>query len=349
MNRKPVLAGMGLCALLVSSCGSKIQQEQSIQENVIPVKLQVLEQGKDQTAILASGQFSTDDEATLSFKNGGVISKMLVEEGDAVKAGQLLAMLDLAEIDAGVRQATLAQEKAERDYQRAYQLYHDSVATLEQMQNAQTALEIARQQLKAVAFNRRFSEIRATLSGYVLQRFANEGQVAGPGMPVLKINGAHKGDWLLKVGVSDRQWAVISEGDRAVIHSDALPGRTLDAYVFKKEEAIDPSSGTFAIHLKIRDKQTNSLASGLFARAEIYPSGHAVNSWTIPYDALLEGDAGKGFVFVTNDRRTAIKKEVKISDLRKNKVVITAGLEQAKYLIISGSPYLNEGSEIQVQ
>ncbi len=348
MNRKLVLAGTGLVlAVLASSCGSKIQQEQTIREDIIPVKLQVLEQDHDQSAILASGQFSTDDETVLSFKNGGVISRILVKEGDAVKAGQLLATLDLAEIDAGVRQATLAREKAERDYQRAYQLYQDSVATLEQMQNAKTALEVARQQLNAIAFNRRFSEIRANLSGYVLQKFVNEGQVVGAGMPVLQINGAHKGDWLLKVGVSDRQWARINEGDSAVVHSDALPGKTLGAYVYKKEEAIDPASGTFVIQLKIRNKQTDGLASGLFARAEIYPSNHSVRSWVIPYDALLEGDEGKGYVFVTNDRRTAMKTEVRIGDLRKDKVVITAGLEKAKYLIVSGSPYLDEGSEIK--
>ena len=350
MNRKPVLAGIVLlCLMLAVSCKNSQPQEQPNELDRIPVKLQVLEKGHDREAIRASGLFSTDDETVLSFKNGGVIRSILVKEGDAVKEGQLLATLNLTEIEAGVQQAKLSEEKAERDYRRAYQLYRDSVATLEQMQNARTALDVARQQLKTAAFNRQFSEIRATVSGYVLQRFAEAGQVVGPGIPVLRINGAHRHDWVLKVGVSDGQWALISTGDSAVVHCDALPDKVLHASVFKKEEGIDPSSGTFIIHLKISDQAVPGLASGLFAKAEIFPSKKISGTWMIPYDALLEGDQGKGYVFVTNDRKTARKVEVTVESFKQDRVLVTAGLEQARYLIVSGSPYLNDGSEINVQ
>ncbi len=350
MNRRLVFPGIGvLCAMLAFSCGNSRRPDEKVQEDIIPVKVQTLKQGSDGSVIRASGLFTTDDETILSFKNGGVINSILVKEGDAVKAGQLLATLNLTEVNAGAQQAALAKEKAERDYQRAYKLYKDSVATLEQMQNARTAMEVAGQQLKAVTFNRRFSEIRATVSGYVLQRFANEGQVVGPGTPVLQINGAGKGEWLLKVGVSDRQWAAISKGDRASVQSDALPGKPLQAFVFKKSEGIDPSSGTFSIHLKISDKKVPAIASGMFAKAEIYPSEKKANTWTIPYDALLDGDGGTGYVFITNDGKHAEKIEVQVSEIRKDRVLITGGLEHAKYLIVSGSPYLNEGSEIKIQ
>lgn len=338
-----------LSVMLAFSCGNKKHQDKQVQEDVIPVKLQELEQGSDGAVIHASGLFTTDDETVLSFKNGGVINKIYVKEGDAIKEGQLLATLNLTEINAGAQQAALAEEKAERDYQRASKLYRDSVATLEQMQNARTALDVARQQLRAATFNRRFSEIRATVSGYVLQRFANEGQVVGPGTPVLQVNGAGDGEWLLKVGVSDRQWAAISRGDRASVQSDALPGKMLDASVFKKSEGIDPASGTFLIHLKIKGKAGAALASGMFAKADIFPSRKAAGVWSIPYDALLDGDGGSGYVFITNDRQTASKVAVQVGEIRKDKVLITAGLENAKYLVVSGSPYLNDGSKIKVQ
>jgi multidrug efflux pump subunit AcrA (membrane-fusion protein) len=100
-----------------------------------------------------------------------------VKEGDAIKKGQVLAVLDLTEINAQVTQATLAFEKAERDYKRLSNLYRDSVVTLEQFQNAGTGLDIAREQLTAARFNRTFSEIRASENGYILRKFVNEGQV----------------------------------------------------------------------------------------------------------------------------------------------------------------------------
>src|SRR5690606_38070776 len=138
------------------------------------------------------------------------------------------------EVNAMVTQAKLALQKAERDFERAQNLYRDSVATLEQMQNAKTALDLARQQATGAEFNQQYSEIRATSSGVVLQKFANDGQVVGPGIPVLMINGANAAKWMLKVAVSDQQWAAISVGDKAEVISDVLPDTKMEATVFKK-------------------------------------------------------------------------------------------------------------------
>ena len=66
----------------------------------------------------------------------------------------MLATLNLTEVNAAAEQASLAYQKAERDYERASNLYQDSVATLEQMQNAKTALDVARQQYNSAGFNR---------------------------------------------------------------------------------------------------------------------------------------------------------------------------------------------------
>ncbi|MGY0039503.1 biotin/lipoyl-binding protein [Pedobacter sp. NJ-S-72] len=86
-----------------------------------------LNQESSNATIAVSGQFTTDDEVLLSFKTGGIINSLLVKEGDAVKKGQLLATLNLTEINAQVQQTQLSYEKAKRDYQRTKNLYSDSV------------------------------------------------------------------------------------------------------------------------------------------------------------------------------------------------------------------------------
>jgi len=335
-------------AFLLQSCGEKATQQSSpLGEDTIPVSVVPLQQGASSTVIPASGLFTTDDETILSFKSGGVVSRVYVKEGDAVSKGQLLATVNPTEVEAGVQQVELAYQKAERDYQRAVQLYKDSVATLEQMQNAKTALDVARQQREAARFNKQYTEIRATTNGYVLKRFMNEGQMAGPGMPVLMINGARQNNWLLKVGVSDVQWAAIKVGDEAEVSIDALPNKKIKASVFKKSEGLDPASGTFTVQLRLLESAP-SIASGMFARANIFPR-EKVTAWTIPYDALLDGDGKKGYVFVTNDNKTAKKVEVTIGEVRRENILITGGLENAGSLIISGSAYLNDGSHIRIQ
>lgn len=333
--------------LLLHGCGDRPQSTSRFAEDVIPVTIVPLEQHDTTASFWASGLFTTDDETILSFKNGGVIQRVFVKEGDAVKKGQLLATLELTEINTAVKQAQLAHEKAGRDYNRATRLYADSVATLEQMQNAETALEAAKQDLERATFNQSHSEIRAPSAGYVLQRLANNGQVAGPGTPVLLVNGIGNDGWLLKVGVGDRQWAAIQVGDGASVWSNASPDVQLDAVVFRKAEGIDPQSGTFTIQLKIIAKELPPLASGMFAKAEIKPSRKA-GVWNIPYEALLDGDAGAGYVFVTQDGQTARQVKVQVSDIQKETIVVTGGLAGAGSLIVSGSAYLRDGAKITV-
>src|SRR6266446_7822800 len=98
--------------------------------------------------VTASGTLGAKEEVTLSFKVGGVVSRIFVDEGRAVRAGDTLAELDLSEIDAAVARARSAAEKAERDLTRARRLYADSVATLEQAQNAQTGRDVAHAELE---------------------------------------------------------------------------------------------------------------------------------------------------------------------------------------------------------
>lgn len=339
-------------AVYISSCNTDSKASETKQADVIPVKIMALDNNMQNGVITTSGQFTTDDEAMLSFKTGGVIERILVKEGDAVHKGQVLATLNLTEINAQVQQAQLAYEKAQRDYQRSVNLHNDSVATLEQLQNAKTGLDLAAQQLKAASFNRSYSEIRAPKDGYILRKLVNEGQVITSGTAVLQSNGAQSGNWLLRVGVSDKQWAAIQLNDEATIETAATEGQNFTGKVSRKSEGADAASGSFTVDIKLTGTKPNSVAAGMFGKATINVSGNTkttqAGSWSIPYDALLDGDGSTGYVFVTNDRKTAKKIKVSVAGIEKDHVVINSGLEGAGALIISGSAYLTDNSPINV-
>jgi RND family efflux transporter MFP subunit len=338
---------LAMVALTLHACHEAKSSPRIIRDEEIPVRVMQLNQRLAQQTIQASGQFTTEDETILSFKTGGIINEVQVKEGDAVRKGQLVATLHLTEINAQVQQVKFNYEKALRDYNRYSNLYRDSVATLEQLQNTKTALDIAQQQLNTVRFNQSYSEIRATADGYVLKKLANAGQMVNPGDPVLQTNGAHQTAWILKVAVSDIEWSVIKTGNIAKVETDALPNHLVEGVVSKKTEGIDPATGTFTINILLKENITASIATGLFGKAVIYPSAQ-VAAWSIPYDALLDGDAGDAFVYATNDYKTATKVKVKVGSIDKGDVAIISGLERAKALITSGSAYLKEGSSIKI-
>lgn len=347
MNTK-ILFLVIFSALAMKACTSAESSKAIPAANApIPVKIMELKKEEVSQQIVAAGQFTTNDETSFSFKTGGVVEAIHVKEGDFVKKGQLLAVLDLTEIRAAVNQARLGLEKAGRDLQRAENLYKDSVATLEQLQNAQTMYQLAEQQWEAARFNLNFSEIRAKADGYILKKFVNQGQIVGPGQPVLMANGAGKSNWIFKAAVSDKEWAIVEVGDLAYIQTDASPETKVKAHLIRKAEGADAMNGSFTLEFEIEDAGQVQLATGLFGRASITPLKRP-EAWKIPYASLLDGNGNRGFVFITNDKVLTQKVPVQILSLGKDFVYIAQGLENSRYLITSGSAYLTEGSAIVI-
>lgn len=334
---------------LIYGCGQAVPEVQTPPKGeVIPVIVQSLTKSSYSTPISSSGSFTTKNETILSFKVGGIISKIYVEEGEQIKKGQVLALLNLTEIQTGLNQSKISLDKAKRDFERASKLYADSVATLEQKQNAETALEIAEQQFKAAEFNLEYSQIRATQSGFVLAKFANAGQQVTAGAAVLRINGANDNAWVYQTSVNDQNWASISLGDSAKLMTDTDENSSFSGKVLRKSQAANPVTGAFWIEISPDNPSEIKLASGMFGRAAIYPSKQ-VDAWQIPYESLLDAQGDQGYVFVTKDEKTAEKILVKLGKISPQSVQVTDGLSGYPYLIISGSAYLTDQSPIQIQ
>jgi RND family efflux transporter MFP subunit len=296
--------------------------------------------------INASGLVTTENAAHYSFKIGGLVKHIYVEEGHFFKKGQLLAALDETEIIAGLNQTDLNVKKYERDYTRAKNLYQDSVYTLEQLQNTKTGLDIARKQKDAVAFNARYSKIYAAADGFVSQKIANEGEVVGAGSPILAINEtSNNTNYLLKIGLTDKEWASVKIGQKASVILDGYPDKSFDAVVFRKSQSADAALGSFQVEVKL-DMKNSKPAVGMFGKAQIH-TGNAQDLITIPYDALIEADGNKAFVFLVENNKVR-RQPVTIFKFENKIVYIKDGLEKTDQIVISNSAYLNEESKIKI-
>lgn len=337
---------MSLAAVVLWSCSDGEQEGSKNQVTAIPVIVAPLIKSTWEQQIEASGRFAAEDEQMMAFKIGGIIERIYVKEGDPIRKGQLLAKLNPTEVGSLTAQAQFGLEKAERDFERTTKLYADSVATLEQVQNSKTALELARKQYATAEFNLAYSEIRALADGYVLMKMANEGEVVGGGSPVFRTSG-NGADWKLSVGLSDKAWAGIAVGDSAVITTDAIAGQQLTSQVIRKSKAAERMSGSFIVELQVDGQYQTKIASGMFGKAVMFPSSTS-ESWSVPYSALLDANAGKGFVFVLKSDSIALKREVKIEGISGQSVRISDGLEGFDRVIVAGGPYLSDGSKVQI-
>jgi multidrug efflux pump subunit AcrA (membrane-fusion protein) len=96
------------------------------------------------------------------------------------------------------------------------------------------------------------------------------------------------------------------------------------------------------------DEQTKiNIAAGSFGKATIIPSS-SFKAWAIPYDAILDGNAGDGYVFIPKENMTAKKIKIKIGNIINGKVLVTEGLTGINSIIVSGNAYLNENTPIKI-
>ncbi len=346
-SNRTALAAM-LLAALVAGCGDRHRASTpagaDVQVRTAPV-------GEEAVAepIVASGLLAADEELPLSFKIGGVVSRVTVEEGRAVRAGDLLAVLESTEIDAGVAKARAASDKAERDFARARALFADSVVSRAQLEAAEAGRDVAAADLRAAGFNQRYAAIRAPQAGTVLRRMAEPGQLVGAGQPVLLFGGT-RGGQVVRVGLADRDAARVQPGDSASVTFDTQAGRAIGGVVTRVGAAAAPGAGTIDVEIRLRESITLAggvPASGLVGDVRIRPR-RTESVRVVPIAALLEGDGDRGVIWSVGADGRAVRHDVRLAFFDAARAGVRSGLEDVDRVVTDGAAYLTESSTVRV-
>ena len=330
-------------ALLFSACENVEKSNTSIQS--VQVETAIVNEQSITLPVHSVGKVYAKEEMKLGFKTGGIIREILVDEGETVKKGQTLAILDLSEIEARLNQSKLGFKKAQREYERAYKLYQDSVVTLEQLENAQTQLDYVRSEMEIAQFNFKYSRIVAPADGKILNRLAEENELIASGRPAF-LFGSLEDSWVVRANIAETNIFKIEQNDQAKISLDAYPNLTIYGVVSEIGKSADPYTGTYEIELAIRNEDIE-LASGLFARFDIHPK--ATNKFdVIPLNALVEANEHEGFVYRVKKDQSVERKKVQIQTIRQNQLLVHSDLEQGDAVVTTGSAYINSKSVIEI-
>ncbi len=331
-------------ALLLQGCGEKCGEDEPAA--AVKVKVDTVMRREISTPVRTSGVLVSSAEMKLSFKTGGFISRIFAEEGDEVMNGDILARLDLSEMKALLQQSESAWEKARRDLQRVENLYSDSVATLEQLQNARTALEVASSDLRRARFNMKHSRIKAPAGGRILKRLAQENELVSSGMPVF-LFGSQREGWKVRVGVTDRDLVSIEPGDSASVTLDAWRGIEFPGRVTRISRYAGPRTGTYEVELTLNAGR-DRFASGFTAKVLIFPS-RRVSAFLFPVSSLVEAEGDRGSVYLLEKDRNMVKRiEVGIISFSGDMVAGRADIEEPAIVVTEGAPYLTDGNRVEV-
>lgn len=334
---------IALPLLILSACSDKKQTIET--DAAVNVQTAYVSEKQIVESVHSVGKVYSKAEVKLGFKTGGIIKDILVDEGQSVRKGQVLAVLNLSEIEAGRTQANLAFEKAKRDFSRAQNLYKDSVVTLEQLENARTQLEYAKSTLEIADFNLKFSRISAPEKGKILKRLAERNELIAPGYPVF-IFGSSDDDWVVRANISETEILKLRLSDKASVILDAYPDKQIQAEISEIGSFADPYTGTYEIELTIANKDIR-LASGLFARFDIFPSKSETYD-VVPVNALVEANEREGFVYKVNAGNVVVREKVSIYDIHDNMLYVHSDLIKGDEVITEGADYINSNSKIKI-
>ena len=327
-------------ALLLLAC----HEPEQPQTHAVPVRVDKIKQHMTSRPVVTSGLLKAEKELRLSFKISGFVDTVFVREGEQVVKGQSLAVLKLDEIQARVRQARSALDKARRDHGRVQKLYADSVTTLEQLQNAETALEIAQSDLKIAEFNLRHARISAPADGYVLSQLLDENEMAAAGHPVF-LFGKLDDQWTLVASVAESDVVRLNPGDPAMVTFDTFPDRPVTGYINQLSGTLSPKSGTYPVEIILQPNDLK-LKSGFVARVKLIPGDKQVFN-ILPVKALVDADGSQASVYSIENGR-ASKHAVKIAFMTDDSVLVETGLSVTE-IITDGAAYLSPGMPVTVE
>lgn len=360
-------------SLLLASCGEPPSTDEIKKETVAKtINTVKAEPVKYRHTVFATGRLSSSEEAKLSFKTGGIVKKIYVREGQQVRKGQLLAELELDEIRAQSQQAQIGQEQAaitienaklalrlaERDYENAQGLYRDSVATLEQLQNAEVQLDNARNQLEAsqkglgfsaqnveiAQFNLRHSKIIAPANGVILKKVSEVNELVGPGTPVFLFGSKDKAQ-VIRVNVTDKDVIFVELGDEAKVNFDAYPNTEFQGNVRELASMADPYTGTFEVEIEVQPNGKR-LLSGFIGTVLIETQAKEALV-AVPIDALVGAHEEEGQVFTVKNGR-AQTQTVSIFKIDADQILLRAGLQPGAEVVVSGNGYLEENDLVSI-
>jgi membrane fusion protein (multidrug efflux system) len=281
-----------------------------------------------------------DQESRVVAKVGGEVRRLLVEEGDRVRAGQVLAVLDGDKLRLEVAQARANLAKLERDFQRNLELQKRGLIGSAAFDDLRYQLDAERAVHDLAALQLSYTEIRAPIDGVVADRRVKLGNTLQPNDPLFTITKPEP--LIAHVHVPERELAKLAVGQNAEVQVDAAGG-VFAAHIRRISPVVDPATGTFKVTLEF--SPAPQLRAGMFSRVNIVYERRAM-ALQIPRAALVEADGGP-VVFVVAGGK-AVSRPVRTGLANGGAVEVLSGLSDGDPVVVVGQNGLKSGNEVRI-
>ncbi len=308
-----------------------------------PIPVEVAKASRKPISASYSGTANLEapNEAQVVAKTSGVMIQLLAEEGDMVKAGQVLARIDPERTRLEAQRALATVHKLENNYRRSQELVTQKLVSADSNDQIRYELESARASYDLAKLELSYTNITAPIGGVIAQRMVKPGNLINLNAPVFRIVNTSHLEGVLNV--PERELSRLKAGLPLRMVVDAIDGQVFQGKVDRVSPVMDSGSGTFRVVCAFDNAP--GLRPGMFGRIEVVYDQRS-DALTIPRVALLE-DEGEPAVFVVRDGKAA-RAPVQLGYTNGEIAEVRKGLKEGDEVVTAGKVAIRDGSQVQV-
>lgn len=307
------------------------------------VETAIAETGTIAREVSVSGVVEPIRSVGVNSQLAGALLAIYAEEGVQVREGQVLARMDDRELAAQVASAEASYTVAKNAFERAEQLRERQVITIDEYERDRTAHAAAKAQLDQLRTRRGYATVRAPVTGVVLEKRAEAGDVVGQQTRLFTIGDVSTK--VVRVGVSELDVGMLAQGQPVRIAMDAVPGGMFTGRVRRIFPAADPTTRLVPVEVALEGEGASRARPGFLARVS-FQTGAGQQGLLVPASAVV-GAAGDEAVFVVESGK-AERRTVETGLTSAGRVQIVSGLQPGEVIVVTGNNMLRDGAEVRV-
>lgn len=345
--RKSVLIALVLGCLGLSACSveadKKNKDKKDEEKIIINVETTQTHLGDSVATFKSTAVLEADRQATVTTKTAGIILELLAEEGDEVKAGDVLLVLESDEQQLSLNSAKANYEKSLNNLTRAESLLKRGLSNKEQVDNLRFETKSLKAQLDQAKMNLSFTRVKAPFDGMVVKRHVKMGNLIQNATAVFDV--VDFNSLQAKISVPEHHWLLMKEGLPVRFDFDAIKDTSITGEVERIAPMVDSATGTFQITVKVNN-ESHRLHPGLFAKAEIIYDQRK-NVVLVDKDAIIREDEA-AYVYELDGADKVKRTQVTLGYEMRDEVELTAGLGAKQTVVTTGKSNLTPESWVNV-
>jgi len=295
------------------------------------------------------GEVATDDNLVLYPEMSGILTHMYVDEGDKVRKGQLIAVVDDAGMSQQLDQAKVQADLAKTTFQRQKNLWDQQIGSEIQYLQAKANYEAQQKQVSALERQLAKTRITAPFTGTIDDVITEQGSVVNPGQtPLVRIVSLE--DMYVNADIPEKYLGTVTGGKTVKLMFPVL-GKTVESEISQTSSFINPANRTFKIEVKI-PKTDFEVKPNLTARLQINDY-KAENAILIPTNVISENQNGEQYVMVATDKDgenyPITRRQLISTGLSQDGMVeVREGLSSGDRVIVEGARKVREGQPVEI-